>query len=70
MGGTVKGGLKAAAKNTAKEPNFYKRIGAAGGTKSKGGGFALTGDPKIDADRKELAAAAGRKGGLASRRGQ
>lgn len=40
MAGTKAGGLKAREKNLAKNPNFYKEIGAKGGLKSRGGGFA------------------------------
>lgn len=59
MGGTVKGGRKAAATNKTKDPDFYKKIGRKGGKISSGGGFALN---------PELARAAGRIGGVASRR--
>lgn len=60
MAGTVHGGQKAA--NTNKErygKEFYVKIGAAGGKKSRGGGFAAN---------PELAREAGRKGGKASRK--
>ena len=40
MAGTKIGGQKAAAKNKAKDPSFYARIGALGGKKGKTGGFA------------------------------
>lgn len=59
MAGTKAGGLKAAARNKAKDPNFYARIGAIGGRKSNTGGFAAN---------RDLARKAGRKGGLISRR--
>lgn len=59
MAGTMAGGLKAAAKNLANDPNFYKRIGAIGGKKGTTGGFAAN---------KELARIAGQKGGKISRR--
>jgi general stress protein YciG len=59
MAGTVGGGRKTAAKNLAKDPNFYERIGAIGGRVSTTGGFA--------SDR-ELARSAGAIGGRASRR--
>ena len=59
MGGTKAGGQLAAAKNKAKDPDFYKRIGAIGGKKGRTGGFYAN---------RELAAEAGRKGGLTSRR--
>ncbi len=52
------GGKEAARKNTSKDPNFYRRIGAIGGSISRGGGF--TGNS-------ELARVAGHKGGLRKR---
>lgn len=61
MAGNKAGGKKAAAKNIANNPNFYREIGRKGG--SKIGilkGFALS---------HERAVAAGRKGGSISRRG-
>jgi general stress protein YciG len=61
MSGTREGGLKAAEKNRATDPLFYKKIGTKGGIKSRGGGFAQ--DP-------ELAREMGAKGGKASRRGK
>jgi general stress protein YciG len=60
MAGTVKGGRKAAQTNKQRYgANFYEQIGRAGGTKSRGGGFAKN---------RDLAVIAGRKGGQASRR--
>ena len=59
MAGTRTGGLKAARKNLARDPNFYKRIGSLGGSLSTGGGFAAS---------HERAVEAGRKGGAISRR--
>lgn len=60
MPGTIVGGVKAAATNKKKwGKDFYKRIGALGGQKSKGGGFAAN---------PELAREAGRRGGLKSRK--
>ncbi len=59
MAGTKAGGLKAAAKNKAKDPNFYAKIGAKGGRAGNTGGFAAN---------PELARVAGRKGGQISRR--
>jgi general stress protein YciG len=62
MSGTREGGLKAAVSNKTKYgTDFYVNIGKAGGTKSRGGGFAA--DP-------ELARRAGAKGGKISRRGK
>lgn len=60
MPGTKAGGKKAAKTNKARYgDDFYENIGAAGGKTSRGGGFAAN---------RELAAIAGRKGGLKSRR--
>lgn len=59
MAGTKAGGLKAAAKNKAKDPDFYAKIGAKGGKLGRTGGFAAN---------PELARSAGAKGGRISRR--
>lgn len=60
MGGTVSGGKKACATNKQLYgEDFYKRIGAKGGKKSRVKGFAVN---------KKLAQEAGRKGGKASNR--
>lgn len=59
MAGTVAGGVKAAQKILARDPGFYKRIGAIGGRNGTTGGFAAN---------PELASAAGKKGGRISRR--
>jgi general stress protein YciG len=59
MAGTKAGGLKAAKKNLAKDPNFYAKIGAKGGRNGTTGGFAAN---------PELARIAGAKGGRISRR--
>jgi general stress protein YciG len=59
MPGTKEGGKKAAAKNLAKDPSFYARIGAKGGRNGHTGGFAANPD---------LARVAGAKGGRISRR--
>lgn len=61
MSGTVAGGLKAAATNMRKYgADFYKRNGAKGGRNGHTGGFFAN---------RELARAAGAKGGRISRRG-
>lgn len=61
MPGTRAGGLKAAATNKIKYgDNFYRNIGRIGGRNGHTGGFAAN---------IKLAAEAGRKGGLISRRG-
>ena len=59
MAGTPAGGKKAAAKNLAKDPSFYAKIGAKGGKLGRTGGFAAN---------RELARIAGAKGGRISRR--
>ena len=59
MAGTKKGGIKAAAKNLARDPLFYAKIGSIGGKKGTTGGFAAN---------PELARIAGAKGGKISRR--
>jgi len=59
MAGTLEGGKQAAETNKKLYgTDFYKKIGAMGGQKSRNGGFAA---------RPELAREAGRKGGLKSR---
>jgi general stress protein YciG len=60
MTGTTLGGKKVAQRNLAKDPDFYRKIGAIGGSRTgiiKGFAF----DP-------EKAAIAGQKGGRISRR--
>ena len=59
MAGTQKGGKKAAAKNLARDPLFYAKIGAKGGRNGHSGGFAAN---------PELARIAGARGGKISRR--
>ncbi len=59
MAGTKVGGQKAAAKNLARDPLFYAKIGAKGGKNGTTGGFAAN---------PELARIAGAKGGRISRR--
>lgn len=69
MAGTKAGGQKAAAKNLAKDPNFYKNIGRVGGSNGTTGGF---GSSKVsDKDGltgAERARIAGALGGRISRR--
>ena len=60
MAGTIEGGKKAAAKNLARDPDFYAKIGKIGGRNGTTGGFAAN---------RELAKIAGQKGGRKSRRG-
>ena len=59
MAGNKIGGQKAAAKNLARDPQFYAKIGAKGGRNGRTGGFAAN---------PELARIAGAKGGRISRR--
>ena len=59
MAGTKLGGQKAAAKNLARDPEFYAKIGRKGGVNGHTGGFAAN---------PELARVAGAKGGRISRR--
>jgi general stress protein YciG len=68
MAGNKAGGKKAAAKNIAKDPNFYKNIGRVGGQRGTSGGFAsqVTGDDGLTGA--ERARIAGAKGGRISRR--
>ena len=61
MSGTIEGGKKAAAKNLAKNPNFYREIGRIGGRNGHTGGFA---------SNPALARIAGAKGGRISQRGK
>ena len=61
MAGTVAGGKKAAAKNLAKDPSFYAKIGAKGGKNGRTGGFAAN---------PELARIAGAKGGRARKKAE
>ena len=56
---TKEGAKKAANNIKAKDPDFYRRIGAIGGKKGRTGGFAAN---------PELARIAGAKGGRISRR--
>lgn len=60
MVGTIEGGKKAAAKNKANNPNFYREIGRKGGRNGHTGGFAT--NPR-------LAKLAGSIGGMKGCRG-
>lgn len=68
MAGNKIGGLKAKAKNTARDPDFYKRIGSKGGKNGKTGGFASEVVGKDGLTGHERAMIAGAKGGTISRR--
>lgn len=69
MAGTKAGGLKARERNLAKDPDFYKKIGAKGGRNGKTGGFASDVVGEDGLTGKERARIAGAKGGRISRRG-
>jgi uncharacterized protein len=60
MPGNIIGGKKTAAKNKARDPEFYSKMGKKGG---------LAKVPKGFAKNTELASRAGKIGGLKSRRG-
>lgn len=68
MAGTIEGGRKAAAKNLAKDPNFYKKIGQRGGSSGNTGGFKSDTVGNDGLTGYERASVAGRIGGLKSRR--
>jgi general stress protein YciG len=59
MAGTMAGGKLAAARNLARDPDFYRKIGTKGGRNGRTGGFFAN---------PELARIAGAKGGRKSRR--
>ena len=64
MAGTLEGGRLAAETNKKRYgKKYYEDIGRKGGTISRGGGFAAPGSH-------ERAVEAGRKGGMASKRGK
>lgn len=70
MAGTKAGGLKAAAKNKANDPDFYAKIGAIGGKNGTTGGFASDNECECAAYDKShrIARCAGKLGGTISRR--
>ncbi len=63
MAGNASGGKKAAQKNLARDPDFYKKIGAKGGKNGHEGGFYYS---MVNGLTTHIEA--GRKGGLKSRR--
>ena len=70
MAGSSDGGKKAAAKNLAKNPNFYRDIGRKGGSvKGTAGGFASNSVDDNGLTGRQRARIAGAKGGRISRRG-
>lgn len=68
MAGTKLGGQKAAAKNLARDPLFYKKNGAKGGRNGNTGGFASDVVGKDGLTGQERSRIAGAKGGQISRR--
>lgn len=72
MAGTIAGGRKAAAKNKANNPDFYRIIGTKGGKNGNTGGFAV----KIPCHCPTIPGyhyvrqCAGKRGGSISRRGK
>lgn len=68
MAGTISGGKKAAQKNKLTNPDFYRHIGAIGGKKSRGGGFASSKIGRDGLTGQERAKLAGSKGGKISKR--
>lgn len=68
MAGTKAGGKKAAAKNLAKDPNFYANIGRKGGKNGRTGGFASNVVGADGLTGQQRARLAGAKGGRISRR--
>lgn len=70
MAGNREGGLKAAAKNLANDPDFYVRIGAKGGRNGVGPDYQKGGSKAAGfAANPKLASIAGQKGGKISKRG-
>lgn len=60
--------MKAAQKNLAKDPNFYRKIGKKGGSNGNTGGFASERVGKDGLTGQERARVVGAKGGRISRR--
>lgn len=69
MSGSKEGGLKAAKKNTERDPDFYRRIGRIGGRNGTTGGFASYKVGKDGLTGPQRARKAGSAGGTKSRRG-
>lgn len=68
MAGTKAGGIKAAQKNLAKDPDFYAKIGRKGGQNGRSGGFASNVVGADGLTGQQRARLAGAKGGKISRR--
>lgn len=69
MAGTKEGGIKAAASNTKRDPDFYRRIGQMGGRNGHTGGFASNKVGKDGLTGRQRARLVGREGGLNGKRG-
>jgi general stress protein YciG len=67
MAGTIQGGLAAAKRNKANDPDFYKKIGRAGGKLGHTGGFASDMVGTDGLTGKQRAGVAGALGGRISR---
>lgn len=68
MSGTVEGGKEAARKNKLNDKDFYRKIGALGGKKSRTGGFASKVIGKDGLTGPQRASIHGAIGGSRSRR--
>jgi general stress protein YciG len=70
MAGTKEGGRKAAAKNVARDPDFYAKIGSVGGKNGNTGGFAAYTNCNCNlvSEEHHKAVCAGVVGGRKSRR--
>lgn len=70
MAGTLQGGRNAARTNLAKDPDFYRKIGAVGGRNGNTGGFAKMNPCDCNGfpGKHHKAQCAGLKGGRTSRR--
>lgn len=69
MAGNKTGGKKTAAKNLAKDPDYYRNLGRKGGRKGTTGGFASNKVGKDGLTGSQRASIVGAKGGAISRRG-
>lgn len=70
VSGNSRGGKLAAAKNLARDPDFYRRIGARGGKKGRTGGFASQEVGEDGLTGPQRARVVGKIGGAVSRRGK
>lgn len=70
MAGNKTGGIKARDKNLARDPDFFKKIGAIGGRNGHTGGFASEKVGKDGLTGFERASRVGKIGGKKSKRGK